>query len=392
MSITAAPFIKSVVDSVTNAILSYDNFSKVGKIKLKAPYEDDPDMQAKDRQRFNDIVIDCGNIYRLSNGDFLTYLKCEGEYYVCLSVDSFESHELDVVDQLMEEMMAFRDDIEPCFFMHMVHYMKGYYRISNGIGVYEIVEKLGLEDRELEKGYIGHDINEIMDLFIPLRLYKVESESILLMADRWYLICALLFKCQSLQSRLIDDELKQLAYSAFEKGKCSLENIYLSLTSSHHKYMFVEIYRCLEALYYLPWMLLLKNSSGIKHDAFSLAKMVSKSIEWKEKEQNSINKLFNLLSDDTFNYLNLNPLSFYDFDIAQGGVVSSASKMKVSEIIYKIRNQSVHQQDYEDIKPYKITAADWMVLTKFIYRCTHELYSNYKKDIDVYKGEFVDVL
>jgi hypothetical protein len=285
----------------------------------------------------------------------------------------------------MDKYGLFLHEFEPCFFMHITHFLSDYYKVKTSISSNELIEVLGLTLRENQRDYIGHEIQELIDIYTPLMIFNVNGDSVVLEKDNWFLACILALDCKSLQSKLVDDELIYLAGQLFNLEKNSLENLYLSITASHPKYLFIEIYRCLEAIYYLPWMHQLKTKSGFTHDAFTLAKIVSKTIFWKEKERDSINEIFKMIPFHVISNSNLDKIS-----ILNGLSIEDTDgfRVKLSNYIYNLRNQSVHQQDYEEIDSYKLISSDWLYLSKFVYKVVDYFYRSFSSDINVYICNF----
>jgi hypothetical protein len=144
------------------------------------------------------------------------------------------------------------------------------------------------------------------------------------------------------------------------------------------------MYRCIEAIYYLPWMHSLKGKLATQINSFELARIVSETIKWREKEKVSISELFSMTSAEVFVDSKLSTLSFTD----KLDYEKEENRRAFATSLYAIRNQSVHQQDYEVIETIKLTAADWKILLTFTINLVSHLYDTYSGDIFVYESLF----
>lgn len=248
-----------------------------------------------------------------------------------------------------------------------------------------MIEKLGLGLRETLEDYSGHSVTELVDIYAPMIVFEVGDDSALLKKDNWYLSCLLSIKCKSLRPSIISDDIFDVAERLMSLGNINLENIYLSITSSHYKYSFIEIYRCLEAVYYLPWMIKLRDESGLSHDAFNLAKIVSKSINWKRKEEDSLRSIFSELPFSIIRHASLDQVSF----ISSYLIVDDIQKKKeLGSLVYKLRNQSVHHSAYEHTDIIHVLPSDWGIMINFMYLVVEYIYREHQGDVSFHEFSF----
>ncbi len=356
--------------------------------KLKTVEFSDPLMRDYQYNRLSIVDVHIDNVMHLSNGDFFTYFKCGANYYVCVSVEFFDSNEIDTIVGIFAEYESYQHRLEENFLLSFCYYLNGVYKPKLSISSQEIIQNLGLGVQEEQPDYKGHDYEDIISLYTPIIIFKIEQSSLLLNVDSWFLSCLIAIECASLRYKDLSDRVMEISRRFLIGKNVSFENIYLSLTSSHYKYHFLEIYRCIEALYYLPWMLDLKVKSGVVLDAFNLAMMVSSSIQWREKEKPSIYYLFTHLPFSIFNTGTLEQTSFFSSLLGAKLEDTEEFKKRLAGVIYRIRNQSVHQSDYEYIDSIQVTQSDWMILSEFMYSVVEYLYTKYKADISVYNCSF----
>ncbi|OPG15440.1 hypothetical protein [Ferroacidibacillus organovorans] len=109
-------------------------------------------------------------------------------------------------------------------------------------------------------------------------------------------------------------------------GEFTGEPLFRSLTATHFSHSFLEIYRCIERLYSIPFIkeLLKVTNSNIKNSQFAVE--LEKQLSWRPKEEDALIKLIRML-DDTELLLNLKK---------ELGIADTASEEKLE--YQKIRN------------------------------------------------------
>ncbi|WP_157772181.1 hypothetical protein [Zobellella denitrificans] len=386
MGISQKDYLEKIFNPIKNIATNRDGVINIGDLKT-APLEDywDDEYTTAQYRRLRELKIDKSHVSYLSNGDFFTYFECDQQHYLCVSCEFLTREEQEKLSDILKEHSAIECFFEECFFLSFCYYLEGTYKPKINLSADLIEQTLGLGAREFQEEYRGHAIDELIEVYTPVLIYEVGVDSILTCRDNWFLALTLTLEVERLQSALIDRELVSLASDLYNLGSVHYENIYLSLTSSHYKYIFIEIYRCLEAIYYLPWMLNLKSGVGIQHDAYSLAGIVANAIKWREKEKESISSLFALLPEAIFNSSSLSNISF----LSNKNYEQEDCRRSLSMDVYRVRNQSVHQADYEHKDNIVLNVQDWQLITKFMYRVVKYFYSEYKKDISVYEHVFI---
>lgn len=377
--------LREILNSVFEPIIARVSHEVAGGIGELVTAPIPPEKRKISFARFRETRISSENVINLSNGDFFSYFKCDQDHYLCLSIQYMSKSDVERITQILEEYLCVEHELEECFYIHMAHALKDIYTIKMSLDNNSMIETLGLGVREKEPGYTGHEISELIDVYSPLLIFSVDKNSALLTKDNWFLASLLALNCESIKSKVVDAEIIHHASKLFDLGTVNLENIYLSLTAVHHKHIFIEVYRCLEAIYYLPCMLDLKSKIQAPVDAFDLARYVAKSLSWREKERESINAL---LKDIPYDIIETSGINSLPFVISLSPEDTVSFKVKLSNVIYNIRNQSVHQEDYEEVERININTKAWVVISKFVYMVVAHLYNKYSADIKVYNCRF----
>ncbi|MGR7921896.1 hypothetical protein ACU6RQ_12455 [Zobellella denitrificans] len=376
--------VKAAFEPIEKIVISSHPGTNMGELKLLPPIG-----SAEEKElifnRFKNVSVQREKVSYLNNGDFFVYFKCEERIYLCISVEFFTEIEIDIIISTLSEYRLFEAQCEEAFFVNFFYTLRGIYKPKLSWTSEHLIQELGLGLRENLKDYKGHSVTELVNVYSPLIFFEVGDDSALLNKDNWYLSCLLSVKCCSLRSSVLNDDIFDTVERLMLLGNVSLENIYLSITSSHYKYSFIEIYRCLEAVYYLPWMIRLRDESGLPHDAFELARIVSKSINWRRKEEESLRSLFSNLPFSVIDRASLDKVSF----ISPCVIVDDDNKKKeLGSLVYKLRNQSVHYSAYEHTDLINVLPSDWVFIIEFMYLVVEYIYREHQGDVSFHEFAF----
>ncbi|RYE15298.1 MAG: hypothetical protein EOP45_18625 [Sphingobacteriaceae bacterium] len=223
--------------------------------------------------------------------------------------------------------------------------------------------------------YDGHEINDLISAFSEFIIFEIPGESIYSTEDIWKIACRIASSSTSMRSTIITPEIAKRLGEIALKPNVPTDNIYSAVTSIHWKYVFFELYKCIETIYYLPWQFQLKQELGLAVSANQLAKVCKARIQWRAKEDSSIQALFELcqaaIFDDSIRAHDL----FRDLD-------ASASQSTFGRRVYKIRNLLVHQQDYDDTAPLDIQDVQWEAVISFMCEIVDDLYSRFSTELN----------
>ncbi|GFO55578.1 hypothetical protein GMSM_25850 [Geomonas sp. Red276] len=328
-------------------------------------------------RRLHSLEILDGGAVQLHNGDFIVRFTCEGETYLAVSVDNISNDDKGHIISIFENDDLALCEFEACYFLFLCHQLKDIYKIKPYLSAEAIVEMLNLSDVEFAQGYAGHDIDDVKMVYNELLFFKIPNDSLYLEKSDWYITARLALSNKNFRSVLVTDNVLTCAESLSGLSNINPENIYLSLTSVHWKHCFLEIYRCIEAIYYLPWMVELKQNSKSPCNAVELAK-ICHNVGWREREVDSITKLFSILPFSVIHDMELNGLS------ALSGIViadDEESMRALGRRLYKIRNECVHQEDYEDLVKTNTSISCWQNLTELLYKVVYYFYTKYSSEI-----------
>ncbi|EPD8016487.1 hypothetical protein ACSD5U_004834, partial [Escherichia coli] len=185
--------------------------------------------------------------------------------------------------------------------------------------------------------YIGHNISELINYFESITIFRLEDLSTNF--NNSFLSCAyyILTSCETFVtlplSKATVDKLKNLFVC---NEKIPQDNIFLSLTSSHLKHCYLELYRCIEWLYVIPRSRRLKGVIQFPRPAYELALHCIDELSWRRKEEDSLAKIVSdvLKKNETLSFKLLGCKMFSEENL---------NFNNVAKHLYAIRNQFVHQ-------------------------------------------------
>lgn len=231
--------------------------------------------------------------------------------------------------------------------------------------------------------YKGHSLQDLILCIEPFLLFEIAQDSLLYCRnhrDVGQIVCSFFSDFFVLPF----DNLAPLFQNLLITGGCYLrsENIFNSLTSAHWRHSFLELYRCIEALYSLPRAITLRNKLNLKVGGAAVAKACYSELGWKRKEEDSIKRLFKLLPNSTaisakIEMIELFSSSKLDFSTPEIGLNSYE---KLGELVYRLRNSLVHHLELDD-EFIPQNENDWLLILGFMLSAVEKIYATYDVEL-----------
>ena len=235
-------------------------------------------------------------------------------------------------------------------------------------------------------GYIGHSIYDVIGYFRHLSLFRIDGDSSLFACSAYALAAKAAISVESFRSQTPSFEVVSALSKIEALTNVNPENIYFALMASQWRYVVLETYKCLEPAFFLPWISVLRDALGVNTPAFEMVSSCRSSLQWREKEKESIRALFSLIADLDIiaaDALKLDCFKLLDADTATPGAIGAR--------VYRIRNELVHGADYEHTERLAISAPEWGILSVFICNVVFYLFSTYSSDLGfTFDPEFKD--
>lgn len=370
---------KAIFNDIANAAGMGDRLKKLKTKKLEDEFQREQFDKLKNLKR-RDVAAT-----ELPSASFFCRFDSQDATYLCVQTEDLSEDGMLELHKALEVYNTHPEDLDESTFLFLAHEFQSVYRIKgellkkdNAVNVLAIAE---------EQDYQGHDINDVKDWFEDISIFSIPKDSKLRNCVSWYLAAYLSTSCSAFRAKSFPPNLAIQLKQLLELDNVNPENIYYASTSLHLRQCFMEVYRCLESIFYLPWIKKLKCNTEFQQDGLALSNLLKNTIGWRRNERESIEELFALVSSDAivkdekiksvaiFNELNFSTVSANVFGTR----------------IYEIRNKLVHQQDHGDISPLKMSPNCWAKLLDYILCISIDLYSNHRIDCDfTYPSELED--
>lgn len=232
------------------------------------------------------------------------------------------------------------------------------------------------QSREAMPEYAGHEFNEIASVFDPFGVYQILEESPIKGDDIVRLSC--LFISQNPENLILafsDDTLKVFRDIVLNgPTDIPFENFILGLTSFSWKYAFLDIYRCIERLFALPFFQKIHAELSPMPDFKKFVSLVEEITGWRPKEDTALKKILDNAPSDLIKTLS-------ELKKRETGTEAGTETEKLANWFYQVRNSIVHYRLTS--KEVKFKDADWDLLFQTSLILTRHLYLEYKDKIEI---------
>lgn len=229
--------------------------------------------------------------------------------------------------------------------------------------------------------YTGHNIFDLLPYFESMTFFTVAENSQHSGKEAKDLAYFIASHDLNLINPNLHIFLNQFRDLLSHPGSFMKQNIFWSMTAAHYKHVFLELYRCIENIYSLPHAMALKQKMGLSLASYVIARHCADELGWKRKEESSLIKILKLTPTNTiepFVTQNIYDLggTIYTFTTQED---EERSKTSLAKLIYKIRNQMVHQ--FESDKEISISSEAWIDLIKLLIPIIDHIYTAHAAEL-----------
>ena len=241
------------------------------------------------QERFSrKILVNTEDLIPLATGGFAVKMSCESTSSLVLIGSKIKSEEF---KDLSDDAFKYSEVFDEALFLILAKEFEQYLNIKSQVSAEYIEDVLDIIS---VPNYKGHAVEEFSNFYDPVYVVNIASDSILADNDTMGLVIELsrfvpsLLHCQDMKFINLINGLSKSKY--IDKSM-----LYESLTSFYSKHAFLDIYRCLEKLFYFSWMYLLsqnlsqnflKDYSNLNLNLDELKNICEKNLSWQSKEDN----------------------------------------------------------------------------------------------------------
>lgn len=325
-------------------------------------------------RRLASLRIDTSDAVYLPSGGFVAlYCHCGGRYLAVSSSALVADDENKLLEWASQREIE-QDIFDESTFLGFAHFLKGYYKTVDRFRIKaDATDVIDVVD----VNYLGHNIDDLISYYRPVHVFKLPDDNPLQDHDIFDIASDVCCSVSSLRSVMVDEELSGAIDKLRLYSSVPNENLYQALTASHYRHVFLEVYRCLEAIFFLPWLLEFKKHGQIQARAVDLKLVCRSALLWREKEKPSIEQVFGLVSGDAI----LDSLESSIELFADIKNSDSFSRHQIGGRVYAIRNGLVHHEDYEQPNQYKPNNVQWRLLSLYVATILERIIRIYQRDL-----------
>ncbi len=325
-------------------------------------------------EKFKTIEPLGGEPLHLPPNGFISRFRDSKSLFLCISNQGLDEEESNALtDWCLEEGLT-EEGLDEATFLFLASQQSGFYRpVGRNLQRARAENLLDIVDAD----YRGHDISDLIRWYQSALIFRVPEDHRFADVSIYRIAAAIAARTDFYRPHSLGADLANAIAGLVELPNINPENIYFALTSTHWKHTFLDLFKCLEAIYYLPWARSLGQSIDSRLTALALAKQCRQNLMWREREKTSIARLFEMLPEPICKsaLIERTP-AFSDL------FGNAAGQARFGERVYKIRNQLVHQEDYEDPTPLDLPHDSWRPTCLYLVAVLKRLYSDNESDID----------
>lgn len=309
--------------------------------------------------RRQDIVFSVGGgaCFEFSEG---------GRNFIALSLRNFYAFEIDLICHEMREIGADEPEMTDAHFLSFCFNLGEYLDLAP-----KYLAQPDAVVNELDvKAELETTLGDLRSVFEEIRIFDITEVAEF---SPWKVLCHLAVNVRRARSAFIPFSISKVAARLIQLPNVPFENIYLSLSASHWKHSFLEIYRVIEGLYYFGWMHKLKSTLQTSLSEYALAVQCKDEAAWSYKETTSIVTLFEVVPRSVLS--DCDPASIPCLAGRFEGKNEIEFMRSFASAIYSIRNSNVHQNEHATQQKIDVTANCWPKLTHCLFLIVEHLYA-----------------
>lgn len=298
--------------------------------------------------------------------------KFNGKTYLCLPLSNLAEHQINEVIDYIQNVSGIQEALSVSHIVAFSHHLQSSFLPSQRFIATpnSIVDTLDID------GKLSIDADQLLALYDEYYVFDISNA---VGFSKWDVLCNFSIEYEPFRSSFITNPIIDSASRLAKINNIPNENIYLSLSASHWKHSFLEVYRIIEGLYYFPWMRKLRNSLKSQLNEFSLFNQCKQEASWSYTEQASIMSLFELIPLNAFDGCHLTKIPCLD------GKFTNKKDDEIlrsfASALYAIRNTNVHQGLHNPKDEIYPTNRCWEHLTYALYLAAEYIYTTHPEGV-----------
>lgn len=240
--------------------------------------------------------------------------------------------------------------------------------ISTSYSINDIYDRIFIYEDE---NYSGHKVQDIMDIFVPFSVYKVDRDFVLQDQNEYCLYLYFLLCSKKVKGCHFSKKTEDVIEETLLSGLCiPYYNLFLAVSSNQWRHAFLETYRIIEHAY--PAISLKKiKENGIDIPVGKIAYILEDVISYRPPEENTLKEIFEEISE-----VKALQNILLEFDS-----VKNPEENRYKWYYKKVRNQIVHFRiKHEDVS---LSEEQWDILIRFNISLILYLYKTYGEELEI---------
>jgi len=303
-------------------------------------------------------------------GDSFVFMFTDGvKEYFCVQIEGLSDRARNVLSESMQRNFCHEVLLDEAVFMFIAVNVRGINRIrSEYMATAAAENELDIIGDDVQ--YVGHEFYHVVELFKEIAVFEIDKNSLLSGSNNTFMANCLCMEISEYRSTKISASIIGVMRDLWRIKNIDQERIHMALTSSHWSHIFLEMYKFIEAAFYLPWMIALKEMINVEAGGLFLFQKC-----WNAKEIESICKLFEMIPDEIVRTKSILTVKCFKELDAEGG------RSAFGRRVYRIRNQSVHRFDRDYNETLSIDGSEWEIIIKYVIDIVIHLYEKYAHEL-----------
>jgi|GEM_PF-1870393 len=319
--------------------------------------------------QFKTIKLHGTNVAHLPGGGFLCLYEHVNGRYLAFSLPRLNEADDTTVSKWGDNLGFNQKNLDQSTFMFLCHELKGFYSIKSQFRRKE--ESLNVID-VVDDYYTGHSFRDLYEFYEQVYIFEIPHDNSLYgeaISAYGFDLCSNFSGARAANiTKKMNDVLWQLGrYSSISK-----DSLFQCLTATQSRHSFIELYRCLESIYYFPWILELRDAGSLNVPIAALKAHCRASLNWREREEPSIMKIFGLVNPDEETKKIEKSIKIFKKHTKN----KTFKRDSIGREIYQLRNSLVHHENYEKPERVIISSREWedisLYLSKILLKFTSD--------------------
>lgn len=328
--------------------------------------------------RFNKLTIDQARASPTASGGFVAIAEEGNKELLLVCAPSLNEQEVRAFENFALAKYSWPSiEVDEATFLVVVKELRGFLKLRSDFRNEASAQNfLDIIDDE----YAGHDILAIMDAYQPVMVFEIDADNEFYREDVSTISLKIAAASPHLRSPILSNEIAEAIILLDGKVGCSSFNLEQAINAAQWRHAFLDIYRCLESLFFFPWVNELKSIANPELSILDLRDRCKNDLKWTAKEKESISQLFLMVNSPEMNSIERRETFFRE--VAND---PNAKRDAFGRRVYFARNSLVHHEDRDQPDVDAPNSHDYQALTLYLCKflvAFDEMYSGLWSRVD----------